>query len=61
MRSSIQVYADADDKQMGEAARALDMAPEQTAEDEEVQQLAQALANLPQEHREALAEALSVK
>ena len=56
--TTTQIYAEADDKDVQQAVEALDMLTETRAEDDEVQRLAQALAALPQEQREALAQVL---
>ncbi len=56
--TTTQVYAEANDKDVQKAVEALDIPTEPSEEDDEVQRLAEALAALPQEQREALAEAL---
>lgn len=55
--TTTQIYAEARDKDVQQAVEALEVTP--PAEGDEVQRLAKALAALPQEQREALAEALS--
>ena len=55
--TTTQIYAEAEDKDVQQAVEALEVAP--PAEAGEVQRLAKALAALPKEQRQALAEALS--
>ncbi len=55
--TTTQIYAEARDKDVRQAVEALEVAP--PAEEDEVQRIAKALAALPQEQREALAEVLS--
>jgi len=55
--TTTQIYAEADDPQVQAAVEALDAAP--AAEADQVQRLAKTLAALPQEQRQALAEALT--